>query len=115
MWQMLSRIVDETDDEEDLPAVLDVVEITDAVSLLDLKTCFLTNAMSLCRTPDGELVYGAYALFTEHIGLFVAGPIPFPRNVWGSEEGINGTFVGLSRATNAGGEYSDNSALTCDC
>lgn len=40
MWQMLSRIVDEADDVEDLPAVLDVVEITDAVSLLDLKTCF---------------------------------------------------------------------------
>ncbi len=80
MWQMLNRIVDETDDKEDFPAVLEVAEITDAVSLLDLKSCLTTNALSLCRTP-GELVYGASVLFTEYIGLVVVELIPFPRSV----------------------------------
>ena len=36
-WQMLDRIVDEIDDKEDSPAVLELAVIIDAVSLPDLK------------------------------------------------------------------------------
>ena len=92
-WQILNRIADESDDEEDFPAVLEVAETTDAVSLPDLKTCCMTNAMSLCRTSSEELVSGASVLLTEHVGLVVAGPIPLSSIIWGAEEGIDGRFV----------------------
>ena len=60
-------------------------------------------------------MYGVSVLFPGNVELVVDGPIPFPRNVWGSKEGMDRTALGVSKVTDSGGEYSATPLLICNC
>jgi len=75
-WHTLNRKLDETVDEQDFLAVLEAVEVTDAISLPDLRVRFLKYALSLCRVPEGKIISVVSVRAAEYLELGLGGPEP---------------------------------------
>jgi hypothetical protein len=111
---MLSRKVDETDEDEDFPARLEPTEVTDVASLLHRWERFITHAISLCWAVSGEFVCAVDVFVAEYLGLVFVENIGFFECV-SIARGTTGTLpdpsdpLFPSNDTESGGEYSGKS------